>query len=182
MKLQDADPPQESAKGPAPAKSVTYRATGDRAATPAAGEAVSAAPPDAEKPPEGTDPFDVDLFQSEARMVIFVPARGIPASGFSLSISDESNTLVVEATQKRPDLPPIAEQKDGVAPEKGIYSKQEIKWKSLYRKIYLPAPFDAGEATAVLTNGVLIVTLPAKHPGAGKTLTVTEAPKDEHKQ
>lgn len=182
MKLQGGDGPQENGKDPAPTKSVTYRATGDRTAPASAGEAASAAQPVAEKPPEGTDPFDVDLFQSESRMVIFIPARGIPAAGFSLTISDESNTLVVEATQKRPDLPPIVNGKDGAPAEKGIYSKQEIKWKSLYRKIYLPAPFDASDATAVLANGVLIVTLPAKHPGAGKALTVKESRQDEHKQ
>jgi HSP20 family molecular chaperone IbpA len=182
MKFQETGVPEEGEKKPASPGAVTYRATGDRT-TPASPAATAAAPdPGTEKAPEGTDPMDVDLFQSESRMVIFMQASGIPASGFSLTLSEESNTLVVEATQKRPELPTMGDKKEGAAPEKGIYAKTEIKWKSLYRKIYLPASFDASGATAVLGDGVLVVTLPAKHPGAGKTLTVQEARQDEHKK
>lgn len=184
MKFQAAGEPEGDDKSPASSKSITYRATGDRANPLPSSAAVTASASDheTEKAPEGTDPMEVDLFQSESRMVIFMQASGIPASGFSLILSEESNTLVVEATQKRPELPPAGDGKEGAPPEKGIFAKGEIKWRALYRKIYLPMAFDAGSATAVLGDGVLIVTLPAKHPGVGKTLTVQEVRQDEHKK
>ena len=72
--------------------------------------------------------------------------------------------------------------KEGEPPEKGIYTKQEVKWRSLYRKIYLPAPFDGGEAEATFNNGVLMITLPAKHPGVGKKLVVRGIQHDEKKK
>jgi len=181
MKLGGEDSAPAAGADRAPAKSVTYSATGDRTATAKKADE-PAVQPAAEKAPEGTDPIDVDLFQSESRMVIFMQVSGIPADKFAITISEESNTLVIEAAQKRPDLPPAGEAKEGAPAEKGIYVKQEIKWRSLYRKIYLPASFDASGVTAVLENGVLVITLPAKHPGAGKKLIVREVRQDENKK
>lgn len=168
-------------KDSSPSKSITYRATGDRAAPSVKEDTAVAGTPPMEQAPEGTEPIDVDLFQSDSRMVVFMQAGGIPANGFMLTISEESNTLTVEAAQKRPDLPPLTiDVKPDTPAEKGIYTKQEIKWKSLYRKIYLPASFDGSGATAVIEGGVLVITLPAKHPGVGKKLTVKEIRQEEH--
>jgi HSP20 family molecular chaperone IbpA len=184
MKLQGGDEAEGGEKAGATSASVTYRATGDKAASAKKDSAPAAAQPAAvDKAPDGTDPIDVDLFQSDSRMVVFLKASGVPMSGFEITLSEESNTLTVEATQKRPALPaPKEAPKAGDPPEKGIYTKQEIKWKALYRKVYLPAPFDSGSAEAVLENGVLIITLPAKHPGVGKRLTVQEVRQDENKK
>lgn len=180
MKLQGSEgAPAANPASPA-SKSVTYNATGERTSPqkdPA--PAVAAAP---EAAPDGTDPIDVDLFQSDARMVIFMQVAGIPPDAFDIVINEESNTMIIEAAQKRPPLPRALGAKEGDAPEKGIYSKQEVKWRSLYRKIYLPAPFDGGEVTATLDKGVLIISLPAKAPGAGKKLVVREAEHDEQKK
>jgi HSP20 family molecular chaperone IbpA len=182
MRLQGDDDAGGDEKAVAPPKSVTYTATGNKAVSIKKDDPAQVMTPAVEKAPDGTDPIDVDLFQSDSRMVVFLKASGIPAGGFDITISEESNTLVVEATQKRPELPAIAVPKDGNPPEKGIYVKQEIKWKALYRKIYLPASFDGGAATATLGNGVLVVTLPAKHPGVGKKLIVQEVRQDENKK
>jgi HSP20 family molecular chaperone IbpA len=179
MKLQ-GDHPAVDAKGESPTKSVTYSATGERAQP--KNEEAPAAPPAAEAAPDGADPIDVDLFQSESRMVVFMQVPGIPLDGFDISISEEANTIVIEATQKRPPLPLAKDAKEGDQPEKGIYVKQEIKWKSLYRKVYLPASFDASDTEAVIDKGILIITLPAKKPGSGKKLTVRENPHDEKKK
>jgi HSP20 family molecular chaperone IbpA len=162
------------------AKSVTYSATGDR--TSPKKEDSPAVQPVAEKAPDGTDSIDTDLFQSDLRMVVFMSVSGVSAEDIAVTISEESNTLIVEAAQKRPNLPVVKGGKEGEPPEKGIYTKQEVKWKSLYRKIYLPAPFDGGEAEATFNNGVLVVTLPAKHPGVGKKLAVREIQHDEKKK
>ena len=179
MKLQ-TEGALGDAKPQLPAKSVTYSATGDR--TEVKKEATPAPAPAAEVVPDGTDPIDVDLFQSEVRMVIFMQIPGIPIEAFDISLSEESNTLIIEVTQKRPGLPPLKDAKEGDPVEKGLYVKQEIKWRSLYRKIYLPASFDASDTEAVLDKGILIITLPAKKPGAGKKLTVRENQQDEKKK
>ena len=181
MKFQGEDAPPETGGVPTSVKSVTFSATGERTATVKKMD-VSEIPPETEKAPEGTDPIDVDLFQSDSRMVIFMQVSGIPADKLEITISEESNTLIIEAAQKRPDLPPAQDIKEGAPAEKGIYAKREIKWRSLYRKIYLPAAFDGSDATAVLESGVLVITLPAKHPGVGKKLTVREVRQDEHEK
>jgi len=175
MKLQSEGETDGEVKDQPSAKSVSYNAAGDRT-SPAKKDDALPAPPAVENAPDGTDPIEVDLFQSDKRMVIFMQVSGVSSGGFDISLSEESNTLIIEATQKRPNLPAA---KEGESPEKGIYVKQEVKWKSLYRKVYLPVPFDAGAATAVFENGVLIITLPAKNPGAGKKLTVQEVREDK---
>jgi len=171
-KLNEGEP---AAPAEATAKSVSFKATGERVSQPAApANAEPAVQPQTEELPEGTDPLDVDLFQSEARMVLFLPMIGVAKSDVDLTIDEEANTVIVQVTQKRPALPPLPGAPEGSEPEKGLYAKQEIKWKNLYRKVYLPAPFDAGEANAILEKGVLVVVLPAKKPGAGKKLAIKE--------
>ena len=163
-------------------RTVTYSATGEQKSSPKPDhDDKPPAQPAPDVVPDGTDPIDIDLFQSDLRMVIFLKVSGVAADGFDITVSDESNTIIVEAIQKRPSLPLAKGAKEGDQPEKGIYAKAEIKWKTLYRKIYLPAPFDSGEVTAVLDKGVLIITLPAKHPGAGKKLVVQEIQHDGEK-
>jgi HSP20 family molecular chaperone IbpA len=181
-KIQGGDSEAAAApKDAASAKSVTYSATGDRT-TPEKKDGVPAAPPVNEVAPDGTDPLDVDLFQSESRVVIFMQVSGVGADAFEITANEESNTLTVEATQKRPAFPVAPGAKEGDPPEKGIFSKSEVKWKSLYRKIYLPMSFDGSDVQATLDKGVLIIMLPAKRPGAGKKLAVHEIQQDERKK
>jgi HSP20 family molecular chaperone IbpA len=177
MKLQSDEAVTKDQPSP---KSVTYSATGDRSSPKK--EDAPASPPAVETVPDGTDSIDIDLFQSDSRMVVFMQVSGVAADEFEITISEESNTLIIEATQKRPDMPAMKDAKEGDQPEKGIYVKQEVKWKSLYRKIYLPVSFDGGEAKVVLDKGVLVITLPAKHPGVGKKLAVREIQHNEQKK
>jgi HSP20 family molecular chaperone IbpA len=182
MKLQGrGEEGGEGAKKDSPTspKAVTYSATGEQKAS--AKEDTLAIQPATDAAPDGTDPIDVDLFQSDSRMVVFAQVSGVSADDFDVTLSEESNTLTIEAVQKRPDLPTAKGAKEGDPPEKGIYVKQEVKWRSLYRKIYLPASFDGGEATAVFGEGVLVIVLPAKHPGIGKKLAVREVQSEKKK-
>ncbi len=173
-----SDPPPASG-----ARSASFKATGERVdplqggagAAPAGGGApVAVAGAQSDATPDGSDPLDVELFQSDERMVIIAQLPGVPPDGFSVTIDEESNTVVVEAEEKRPPLPPLADGKDDG--EKGRYIKQEVKWRKLYRKVYLPGPFDAGMAKAFLSRGILTVVLPVKRPGTGKKLAVQELP------
>ena len=125
--------------------------------------------------PEGAEPLEVDLFQSESRMVLFVQMSGVSPDDFEITTDEEANILVIQATQKRPELPPVAIIPGSDTPaEKGRFVKQEVKWKLLYRKVYLPAPFLGSEAAAIFVKGVLVVTLPVKRLGIGKKLVVKE--------
>jgi HSP20 family molecular chaperone IbpA len=180
---------EESAAGPKDppangAKSVSYNAAGLKTGAPPAAAAKGDPPgdPPAEAPaPEGTDPLMVDLFQSETRMVVFVQVPGVTPHDFEVTADEEANTLLVRATQKRPDLPVPPAAPQGAQPEKGRFSKQEIKWGQLYRKVYLPAPFDVGATDSYLVHGVLVIVLPIRRPGTGKKLSIREL-NEEQKQ
>jgi len=177
MKLQaEGSASSAVAKDPPTPRAVSYNvANGKVAPKPeAAGD-----PPPAEPQPDGTEPLGVDLFQSETRMVVFVQASGVALEDFDITADEESNTLLLQAIQKRPDVP-LA--KGASELEKGRYVKQEAKWNALYRKVYLPEPFDSGEAEALITNGVLIVILPIRKPGEGKKLSVRALKSEEPKK
>ncbi len=114
-------------------------------------------------------------------MVVVAQLPGVAKDGLEIVMSEEANTLTIRAEQQRPAPPPLPGAKDGDRDEKGRYVKQETKWKKWYRKVYLPAPFDSGEAEASLERGVLRIVLPAKHPGEGKRLSVKEIPDEPSK-
>lgn len=172
-KLNEAGLTTQQITPGAPPRGVSFKATGERNDAPQGAAQPAPAATPVEAAPEGTDPLDVDLFQSEGRMVIFAQMAGATKDDFEITIDEEANTLIIHATQKRPTLPPLP-HKEGEPEEKGRYIKQETKWKNLYRKVYLPAPFDSGEAEAVLDHGVLVIALPTKKPGMGKKLAVKE--------
>lgn len=172
--------PQDMPTSAAAGKSASFKATGERldSSHKPGTDTQSAAGGTNDPPPEGTEPLDIDLYQSDARMVIFAQMAGVAKDDFELTLDEESNTITIQAAQKHLALPPLPGAKEGDAAEKGRYLKQETKWKNLYRKVYLPAPFDSGEAAAFLDRGVLVIELPAKRPGAGKKLTVKEISDD----
>lgn len=160
---------ETSAEFPATEKAATMNGLGGRPLPKQA-----AVPVPVEEPaPEGTDPLGIDLFQSDERMVVFVQMSGVSAEGFEVNADEDANTLIIQATQKRPDLPAFP-KKEGAPEEKGRFAKQEVKWGTLYRKVYLPAPFDSGRAEAFIKRGVLMIILPTKQPGVGKKLGVKE--------
>ena len=185
-KLNDGGP--SAPETTTPAKQTNYSGTGAKAApaqgagpagakpvagtTTPAGNAASSEGHDA-PPPEGTDPLNINLFQSEQRMAIMAQACGVSITDFDIVLDEESNTVIIQATQKQPELPPL-QVKEGEPAEKGRFLKQELKWSSFYRKVYLPASFDAGGTEASFTQGVLVIILPVKNPGAGKKLAVHE--------
>lgn len=186
-KLQ-GDETSPGSKDPQPtgAKSVTYNAAGAKtlSAPGPATPAQNAGPgdPPAEGPqPEGTEPLMIDLFHADGRMVIFAQASGIAPGDFEVTADEDANTLLIQATQKRLPLPPLTGAAAGVE-EKGRFVKQEIKWNSLYRKVYLPASFDASLADTYLEHGVLVIVLPVKKPGVGKKLSVKEFKGEEPKK
>ncbi|MGC9599429.1 MAG: Hsp20/alpha crystallin family protein [Minisyncoccia bacterium] len=175
-KLQKEDA-AATAKGAASvaARGVSYNAAGAKTADPPKGDPPGDPAGAPDSAPEGTDSLTVDLFQSDTRMVVFVQAGGVFPEDFDVTADEESNTLLIQAKQKRPDVPPPHGAQPGAEPEKGRFVKQEIKWDPLYRKVYLPAPFDGGEAETFLQHGVLIVVLPIKKLGEGKKLPVRES-------
>ncbi|HVM76702.1 MAG TPA: Hsp20/alpha crystallin family protein [Candidatus Paceibacterota bacterium] len=169
-------------KPDAPAtKAASFKGTGERTDPPAKAPAPQheGKEPAEEAVPEGAQTLEVDLFQSEARMVLFAQMSGVAKGTLDLTIDEETNTIIIQVQQSRPTLPPLPGGKEGDPPEKGLYTKQEIAWKNLYRKVYLPASFDSGETQAFLERGVLIVVLPSKRPGMGKKLSIVEIPDEK---
>src|SRR5579871_5769581 len=145
MKLQNEGTAASGVQSPpAQQKSVTYNVANGKAAPQ---NAAPAAAPAVEVQPDGTDPLGIDLFQSESRMVVFVQASGVLIEDFEITADEESNTLLLQATQKRPAVPL---PKGATELEKGRFTRTEIKWDVLYRKVYLPEPFDSGGAEALI--------------------------------
>ena len=177
MKLQ-AENATPAGKDPPAQKSVSYNVATGKVAPKAADPAAPDPQAEAAAQPDGTEPWGVDLFESDTRMVVFLRASGVLIDDFEITADEETNTLLLQATEKRPEIP-LA--KGATELEKGRFIKQEIKWNPLYRKVYLPAPFDSSEAEAVVSKGVLIVILPIKKPGEGKKLSVREL-KEEPKK
>ncbi|HUZ93070.1 MAG TPA: Hsp20/alpha crystallin family protein [Candidatus Paceibacterota bacterium] len=164
----------DGAMAEAPESAKAAAALGGAASNRLAPKTNESRPAPAEEPaPEGTDSLDVDLFQSESRMVVFIQMSGVSAGDFEITADEELNTLTVQATQKRPNMPSL-HAAEGAESEKGRLVKQEIKWKTLYRKIYLPTSFKSAESEALLERGVLIVVLPVKRLGVEKKLAVKE--------
>ncbi|MDO8516253.1 MAG: Hsp20/alpha crystallin family protein [bacterium] len=119
-------------------------------------------------------PFDIDIYQSDARVVLFVQAGGISPSDLDITLDEEASTLVIQGTQKRPEVPKMkgAEELDKL----GKFTKQECKWETYYRKVYLPIPVDGSFAETSFAKGVLIISLPIKKAGEGKKIKVEETP------
>ncbi len=161
---QDIPPAQG---GVAPATSARGEAAGEETAKK---DATNASYEDQD---DSATPLDVDIFQSEARIVIFMQASGVAADGFDVTYDEAANAVTVQATQKRPELPECSFVIEGQE-EKGRFVKQEIKWQPLYRKAYLPAPVDGNKADVVFEEGVLMITLPVRKLGEGKRLAVRE--------
>ena len=186
MKLQ-GEGPATTAKDPSPgAKPVSYNATGVKTPPVAQQNAAPAAPtlsaPAADATPDGMDPLMIDLLQTDTRMIVTAQAGGVAAEDFEVTADEESNTLLIQAVQKRPATPSVPGAAQDAAAEKGRFIKQEVKWVSLYRKVYLPEPFDSGTAQTILEHGVLTVVLPIRRPGEGKKLPVRDQTKEESKK
>ena len=129
---------------------------------------------------EGASALNVDIFQAETRLVVFLQASGVPMEGFDITVDEDSNTVLIEGAQKRPEVPQLKKIKEGEGLEKGRFVKQEIKWGNLYRKVYLPAPVSGAEAQAFWRDGVLILVLPVRKTGEGKKLKVQEIASTEN--
>ncbi len=171
-------------------RGVSYNAAGiktqaappSNASAPAAADAPPAGAAQADVTPDGMDPLLVDLSQSETRMIVFAQVSGVAAKDLEVTADEESNTLLIQATQKRPATPLPPSVAPNAEPEKERFVKQEAKWGSFYRKVYLPEQFDSSQAQTFLDHGVLIVVLPIRKPGEGKKLLVQESRNEAPKQ
>src|SRR5690348_16313856 len=105
MKLQGEGPkPAGKEAAPSP-RGVSYNAAGVKTPAPPQNDPATVQAPPAENTPDGMDPLMVDLMQSETRMVIFAQASGVAAEDFEVVADEESNTLLIQAIQKRPATP-----------------------------------------------------------------------------
>lgn len=124
-------------------------------------------------PESDEPPFDVDIFQSETRLVIFAQAGGMAPEDIDITLDEEAHTLVIRGIQKRPEAPAM---RGAVEADRGKFIKQECSWRSYYRKVFLSASVDADNAESFFQRGVLIISLPIKKVGEGKKLKVEETP------
>lgn len=95
----------------------------------------------------GTAQLAVEMYQTQADIVIQTMVAGVRPDDLNISITREM--VVIEGHREGPR---------GI-PEEDYYHK-ELYWGSFHRTIVLPTEIEVDEAEAVEDHGLLIITLP----------------------
>lgn len=102
----------------------------------------------------------IDVYQTDAEVVIQAPIAGVKPEKLEVSISDEMVNIKGERQAK-------AEIK------KENYLCQECYWGQFSRSYLLPVAVDAAKASASLKDGILTITIPKLETSKTKILKVT---------
>lgn len=104
----------------------------------------------------------IDAYQTQDSVVVKAPIAGVLEDDLEISITDEVVTIK-------------GERKDVQETDKDSYFCQECYWGSFSRSYILPVAVDANKAEAVLTNGILTITIPKQEKTKTRILKVTRA-------
>lgn len=107
------------------------------------------ASPDDERwiPHEPEGQLAVDVFETPEAMVITAPIAGVKPTDLEIYVSNDLITI-------------RGSRENCLEEARGDYLFQECYWGRFSRSIILPTHVVSDEATAVLKNGVLTITLP----------------------
>lgn len=104
-------------------------------------------------------PVPIDLQETEDRIVVKATLPGIKAEDIEIDVRDQTLYLRGESREER-------EEKEGT------WHRRERRLGRVERSMTLPATVDPGQTDALLTDGVLTVTLVKQEPSAGRKITV----------
>ncbi len=107
----------------------------------------------------------VDVFRTDAVVVIYAQVPGALPEDVQVTVSEEGSVVLLEGRRQRPE-DEIGETLSG-----GAFVIEECAWEYFYRRIVLPEPVDQQATEAVITRGVLLVTLPLQVPASGSDST-----------
>jgi len=104
---------------------------------------------------KGVAQLEVDLFQTDEKIVIFAPVAGADLDSIDIVISGDDDIVEIIGSRVRPEDVAFGDTR----PE-GSFFTEEVVWGDFYRKIILPEPVFIDGAEAKVRTGVLILTLP----------------------
>lgn len=111
--------------------------------------------------------LDVDVYQTEQKIVIYAQSAGADINDVHVSIEGDADIVLIEGRRNRPEYIVFPKGK----PE-GAYYAEECTWGEFYRRIILPESVDIDEAEAKIKNGVLILVLPLLKPAEKERVTL----------
>lgn len=103
--------------------------------------------------------LDVDVFQTERKIVIYAQAAGADLNDITVSIEGDADIVLIEGRRIRPEFLVFPKSKPH-----GAFFTEECMWGDFYRRIILPESVDIDQAEAKIKNGVLILVLPLLKP------------------
>lgn len=99
--------------------------------------------------------LDVDVYQTEDKIVIYAQSAGADMNDVNVSIEGDADIVLIEGRRIRPEYIVFPKRK-----EQGAYFASECIWGDFYRRIILPESVEIDKAEAKIKNGVLILILP----------------------
>lgn len=99
--------------------------------------------------------LDVDVYQTEDKIVIYAQSAGADMNDVNVSIEGDADIVLIEGRRIRPEYIVFPKRK-----EQGSYFTSECVWGDFYRRIILPESVEIEKAEAKIKNGVLILILP----------------------
>jgi len=114
----------------------------------------------------------MDMYQKDGNVVVMMRIPGISRDNIKISI---------EQVKKGQELHVCGENMQKQEVSKKDYHRQELKYGSFKRVVFLPCPVDGEKTMAVLSDGVLTITMP-KTQGMkkeGKPTTVISVVKNK---
>ncbi len=101
----------------------------------------------------------IDVKETDNSIVVTAELPGIESKDVMINVRD--NVLTIKGEKR-------AEKRE----EKDNYHYVERSYGSFARQIALPSEVDSDKAEAKMDKGVLSLTLPKRHDGGGKTISV----------
>lgn len=99
--------------------------------------------------------LDVDVFQTENKIIIYAQSAGADMNDVNVSIEGDADIVLIEGRRIRPEYIVFPKRT-----EQGAYFASECVWGDFYRRIILPESVEIEKAEAKIKNGVLILILP----------------------
>jgi len=109
--------------------------------------------------PEEEGQLTIDVYQTDADVIIKSTIAGVKAEDLDISIND--NTLTIKG---------IREQNKSISQEN--YYCQELYWGPFSRSVILPVEVDIDRIKASIKNGILTIKLPKTEKLKTKTIKV----------
>jgi HSP20 family molecular chaperone IbpA len=106
--------------------------------------------------PAGVSQLPVDVYQTDAHIVVYAQIPGLDLSKLDISIEGDNDVVTIQGEYKRPE----DEAHNGLG--KGQFSLEECSWGQFFRQIILPQEIEASQAEAKVKDGVLFLLLPLK--------------------